>query len=495
MALVCLPNELLETVITNVLPEGFESLATTCKRLYLLCSPFIKPYNILRHSWKRFIYHEEPEDLPASIGSAYDLITRIALEPHVARYIQHADLAFDSLLRRRWSAQYNPEVHRSDAVNRLFAESRYLKQAGLDWRDYHAKIEEDHQAVLRYSQHAAAFLLTLLPNVKSLILPKRWKPSEATEKLIDTVVQKNEHSQHVRCTGLSLPMLTDLEFSASLDPKTECKLDWARPFLALPCMRSFYGPSCVAVNNSNFTASKSPPSSFATTLNAVHFVSCCIDEISIAKFLSHATQLRTFRYSHTTKGNDSYQGWNLCGFLMSIQDTTGTHLEGLSVTIRELRGSISPGKACLRGFKRLRKLELPLEVAVCNINSATTSTTATTPPESLETYNSSTHHHTKLDNQPSISDVVPSSVSELSLVSSGTEDHANPLKIMFQGFASRKALLCPALQKMFLTCEATADLAYKGQCDKVREETEQAGVVLDLRPWLSFATIAWVEGK
>ncbi|KAI4220571.1 MAG: hypothetical protein L6R36_007532 [Xanthoria steineri] len=495
MALVCLPNELLEMVITNVLPEGFESLATTCKRLYLLCSPFIKPYSTLRHSWKRFTYHEEPEDLPASIGSAYNLITRIALEPYVARYIQHADLTFDSLLRRRWSAQYNPEVHRSDAVNRLFAESPYLKQAGLDWQDYHAKIEEDHQAVLRYSQHAAAFLLTLLPNVKSLILPKRWKPSEATGILIDAVVQENEHSQHVRCTGLSLSMVTDLEFSASLDPKTECKLDWARPFVALPCMRSFYGPSCVAINNSNSIASKTPSRSFATTLDTVHLVSCCIDEVSIANFLSCATQLRTFRYSHTTKGNDSHQSWNLCGFLMSIQDTTGAHLEGLSVTIRELRGSIFPGKACLRGFKRLRKLELPLEISVCNVNSATASTTATTPPESLDTYDSSTHHRTLIDNRPSISDLVPASVSQLSLVSSGTEDHASALETMCQDFASRKAQLSPALEKIFLSREATADVAYKAQCDKLREETENAGVVLDLRPWLSFATIAWVEGK
>lgn len=75
------------------------------------------------------------------------------------------------------------------AVVRLLAHSPDLAEAGLDWEEYYAKIEEDLEAS-RYSQYAAAFLLTVLPNVETLTLPKCWKPLEATDKLINVVVRK-----------------------------------------------------------------------------------------------------------------------------------------------------------------------------------------------------------------------------------------------------------------------------------------------------------------
>ena len=81
------------------------------------------------------------------------------------------------------------DVECGGIVVRLLADSPDLAEAGLDWEEYYAKIEEDLE-VSRYSQYAAAFLLTLLPNVETLTLPKCWKPLEATDKLIDVVIRK-----------------------------------------------------------------------------------------------------------------------------------------------------------------------------------------------------------------------------------------------------------------------------------------------------------------
>ncbi len=73
-------------------------------------------------------------------------------------------------------------------------------------------------------------------------------------------------------------------------------LDWASPFLALPHMRSFRGPSCVAMDDAHESiASKDSYRGFGETLEAVHFVFCCIDEEGIAEFLKLTTRLRTFR--------------------------------------------------------------------------------------------------------------------------------------------------------------------------------------------------------
>jgi len=82
------------------------------------------------------------------------------------------------------------DVECSGAVVRLLANSPDLAKAGLDWEEYYAKIEEDLEAT-RYSQYAAAFLLTLLPNVETLTLPKCWKPLEATARYVFSLYQRN----------------------------------------------------------------------------------------------------------------------------------------------------------------------------------------------------------------------------------------------------------------------------------------------------------------
>lgn len=303
MALTLLPTELLENIIAHVLPEGFESVAVTCRKLYALCIPFIERHKTLRSRFHHFTYYEKPEDPSPTIGTAFDLIARIAVEPLVARYVRDADFIVDSLFMRGRPREWNPDVHCGDAVIRQLAGSLYLEQVGLDWQEYYAEIEEDLQ-VARYSQHAAAFLLTLLPNIEDLSLPERWKPLGATDKLIEAVVRRAKQS-HLPYDKPSLAQVTRFGPSVSLGPQERCDLNWASPFLSWTHILSFRGPSCVAMDNGGHKsmASKNLYGGFATTLQTVHLVSCCIDEVGITDFLKQTTRLRTLCYSHTTKGN------------------------------------------------------------------------------------------------------------------------------------------------------------------------------------------------
>lgn len=496
MALTRLPNELLEIIIIHVLPEGFKSMALTCRNIYALCVPFVQRHNTLRTQFHTFNYYEKLADPSFTIRTAFDLITRIAVEPIVARYIRHADFKVDSFFNRGRPREFNPDVHCGDAVVRLFADSPYFEQAGLDWQEYYNEIEEDLQAA-RYSQHAAAFLLTLLPNVETLALPNKWKPLTATNKLIDAVVRKAKQSHRLACDIPSLAQTTRFEPSVSLEPRERFDLAWASPFLALPHMRSFRGPSCVAMDDGghkSIYASKDPYcGGFGETLEAVHFVSCCIDEVGIADFLKHTTRLRTLRYSHSTKGNGApHDGdWDICKFVTAIEREAGSHIEELSISIPELRGSIAPGRASLRGFQRLRKLELPLEIAKCNITAAAASRAATTPQKSLTAGDDSTDQHKLDDDEPFIGDLVPASVSQLSLISCGTDDHAMALDVMFRHFAARKKSTLSALEEIQLSCPDSADDTYKKQCARLLAETEKVGVVLHLKPWPSTVTITW----
>lgn len=492
MTLSRLPTELIENIITHTLPEGFESIALSCKKIYTICIPFIQRHNNLRSRFHHFTYYENTSDAINTIRTAYDVIIRIAIEPIVARYIRHADFEMDSRLTRGRPREYVLDLQYGDTVPRLFAESLYLKHAGLDWQEFFAKIEEDLQA-RRYSQHAASFLMTLLPNVEVLKLPKIWEPLDATDKLIDTIVRKAHHSQFPGEMP-SLAQVIRLETSVSRVPQDRCDLNWVNPFLALPHVQSFYGISCVAVGDDGHknTAINSPEGGFGKTLIAAHLLACCINEAGITDFLRHTTRLRTLRYAHTTKRQRDPREWNICKFVTAIGRQVGNHLEELSVSILELRGSIAPGMASMCGFQQLRKLEFPLELAVCNITASTACRAVYTPNESLVVeQGTKNEYHGLEDNEPFISDLVPASVAQLSLLSSGTSDHAKALEVMFRHFAAQKKSRLPALEEIHLSFPGNAENEYKEQCTKLLAETAKVDVVLHLDWSVSSNTMTW----
>ncbi|KAI0388694.1 hypothetical protein F5Y17DRAFT_185475 [Xylariaceae sp. FL0594] len=88
-SLIDTPVEMVDVIIQHTLPEGFESLALTCKRLHALCTPYIQRHNQLKCEWNFFRYGK------SGYYSAIELILRIAMEPIVIRYIKHADLSED----------------------------------------------------------------------------------------------------------------------------------------------------------------------------------------------------------------------------------------------------------------------------------------------------------------------------------------------------------------------------------------------------------------
>ena len=481
MALTQLSNELLGNIITNVLPEGFESAALSCRTIYAVCLPFIKRHNTLRSQFHDFTYCEKMSDSSFTIRTSFDLIFRIAVEPVVARYIRIADFKADNYFTSGRPREFNPDVHCRpiefdpdvhcpDEVPGLLARSPYLVQAGLDWQEYYNEIEEDLQAS-RYSQHAAAFLLTLLPNVESLSLPHRWKPVPTTDKLIDAVVRNAKQSHHLPCDTPSLAQTTDF----SVGHHKRFDLASASPFLTLPHIRTFYGPSCVAMDGDgrkSIRASKDPYGGFAKMLESVHFMGCCIDHVGIADFLEDTPHLRTLIYSHATEGpGDPHDNqWDICKFVTAIERQAGSHLVKLSVSIREFHGSIAPGKASMRNFQRLQKLEFPLEIAFCNMTAATCPVASSTADHNIDS-----------GEPPIINDLIPACVSQLSLLSIATHDHAKALGRMFRDFAAQKDSQLPNLREIHLFCPATADVAYKKQCARLRVETEKVGVVLRLK--------------
>lgn len=481
MPLTGLPTELFDKIIPLVMPEGFESLALTCKGIYALCTPFIERHNKLRAMFRRFYYPGDyMTDPDMTYRNAWDLIIRIAVEPVVAHYFREAHLHNDNVFLRsrpRDHAADATDPHCREAVVKLLANSPHLKQAGLDWKGFHAEIEEDLEK-RRYSQRAAAFLLTLLPNVNNITLPRPWEPINATDKLLDVIVREAKQS-HLPWDGHALAQVTRFKnYASQLPGCRRFDLNKAVPFLALPHVRSLYSFSCVAIGDALLAiASKDPYRGYGETLEVVKLTGCCIDEAAIADFLKHTPRLKTLRYSHASKSDFDPQDWDICKFVTAIEREAGSHLEELSISIRELRGSILPGKASMRGFQRLRQLQFPLEIAMCNV------TFATSMDPTLDY------------SEPFIGDLVPASVSLLSLLPSGKDNPEKALDVMFRHFAIKKDSQLPALKKILLShpdCPRGTD-AYKKQCDKLVPEVEKVGVVLELDHNPNVVTLSWNE--
>lgn len=487
--LTSLPTEVLDDVILHSLPEGFEGLALTCKKLHNLCTRSIERHNQLRKRFREFTYNKFPNDGLLSVHNppAVNLIQCIADDPIVARYIRHADFTYDTWPAKARPVQLLPDPDLGGPVVALFAESPYLRDAGLDWREYYAAIQEDLERPGWYSQHAAAFLLTLLPNATSLKLPCLWQPCEMADKLLYATIRRAVNTGRPMCDGPgpSLAQVTEFEpYSASGPSGYGFDLAHAVPFLALPKLRSFRARSCVAARDGAAIATASedaglPPS--GSTLEAAHFVDSCLDEAAITAFLQRTPSLKELAYSHcTTEGQATHRDWNdVCRLVRAIEREAGTYLETFEIVVGEFRGSSSaPDDRLLlsmHGFQRLRKLHLPLEIAVCNL--ATDDKFARDDPEQLTDQ--------KLGElQRRLTDVlVPASVSELSLHSHMDPDgrHERALRVMFFNFAARKDDWVPALGHIRLCPGPKEDGgAYKDACGRLKAEMVEAGVTLHL---------------
>lgn len=507
MSLTDLPPELFEPIIIHTLPEGIESLALSCKAIHALCIPFIRRHNRLRLLFQNFNYCLDRNHLReiqfSPIRNAFDLIARIAVEPAVARYIETADLYDDSESKAGHS---HLKVHddrnllagqpgwpkpAAEDVADLLANSPYLAQAGIDWREYNAEIindiaSGDGHAKQRtsYSQRAAAFLLTLLPKVQTLRLPREWTPTDVTDKLIDAVIYRARQPPSSCCTP-SLAQVT--KFGSS--PETRGALfspSRPSPFLGLPQLESFNIASWRGTSEASRDAAfRYAHDRFGKSLEHVVLALCCFDEIAIAAFLQHTPRLKTLVYTHYTR-NGGFPGWNFCNFATAVEREVGHHLEELLILDR-MNIPILPGKTTMRGFQCLRTLECPFDFVISMMEATDTEFRAATSkqPPLIEELT---------DHEPGNCDLwigafIPASLSHLSLQLEETSRHDKALEVLFRDFVVRKNAQLPALALADMSLERHIEVEdgyEEGFFDEWVAEVKKAGVVVQVDEWDEF---------
>lgn len=313
-----LPNELISLVICHTIPESFEGIALSCKWVHNLCIPFIAEYKRLSRALKSFEYRKYDT---ASLGkhaikSAFELILEIAKNPVIARYIEVAAFSKDCFFVELGDI-ITPDEREGELILQLLAGSDYLKQAGIDPEEFFFSIQESvldsgddsadwHWYIeqLRfsvYSQDAAAFLLTLLPNLKSLKLPSGWTPTRESDNLIEAIVARSKTAQNCLVTtslGQTQAITSGIDYEDQPDQPDQLGIHLKKVdnLLALPNVSSFVATGyCIRGANSM---------SFAlySNLTSIQFVNCYLNHEAISRLLQHTPSITLLKYFHSARG-------------------------------------------------------------------------------------------------------------------------------------------------------------------------------------------------
>lgn len=451
MELLDLPTELLERILQETMPEGFESFAVTCKAVYR-AGNFIRPkHNAFRKRYRRFAYGDSA-DGDACISSL-QLIARIAQEPIIAKYIVSANLVEDiSLDDAEVSEAHIQEVTHSTRVLALLETSPYLQSAGVDPAAVHQYLVSTYRSGHPGPGLAAALLLTLLPNVSELALPKRWvadaedePPTSAPQNplaissLVDLIVSRaNDPSEPT--AGLS--RLTTILPSTAWGYDNRWALALFQPFLSIRTVRTFVAGSCVAVDD-QYTGNPFPDpkhDSFGQSLEAVELVGACADDIELRKVLSRMPRLRSFCFSFETKWHGCCHDWDAGAVMRAIEAEVGRTLERLSFSILNCYGDSGTGVYSLKGFTRLKEVELGVSVLL--------------GPQHGGGSHGERNDGKALDKGPRevprLGDLLPPTIEKFCLVADRLDDYNQALNWLFSNIVAEKDEKLPNLKEIIL---------------------------------------------
>ena len=206
--------------------------------------------------------------------------------------------------------------------------------------------------------------------MESVYLPRSWQPIETSNRVLEAIARTARQAS-VQSENPALVLTTTIHGESK-----RANLRWAHSIITLPRLQSLVVYGSVAVGGLI-----SPPGSLGHNLLEAKLSQCEIDGVGIANFLRHTPNLRGLTYSHKTGGMvvgsfyspldrepPSSRDWNIFEFVMAIGGEVGDRLEELFISSKSLHGSITPGTVSMHGFRRLRHLRVPLELAQCEID-------------------------------------------------------------------------------------------------------------------------------
>ncbi|KAI4198496.1 MAG: hypothetical protein LQ350_005225 [Teloschistes chrysophthalmus] len=366
MDMLNLPNEIIRLVVEHSRPDGFESLALTCKIIFAIAKPLIGEYN-----------RSKPY-LSTSLGlamvstmSCSRVFHNILRDPTMAQYPQH--------LRCYMWHLHDPQTYNLlndstfiDILETWIQASTYLEKATNDV-DKIPKIPVDLEALqnllLIMANSGSVVSLTSAPLLSSLLL---LLPNlvEITISDMHPIVQHYLDGVMVyvaedAIAGRKHPLscLRTLYLS-SVNDHVGISLESLLPFIALPSMRKIVGHLLELGRDD--VPYRWPHSAHASNLEELHLNNSAIDDRDLKAFLQPMHKLRIFRHSHVAFKGDPSRFRRPIGHYWSAAHSMQQLLESIASTLEELSFTTNCPSAGALGFLRklvhLKKVELDLRL-------------------------------------------------------------------------------------------------------------------------------------
>lgn len=377
MRLTDLPAELLELIAWRCLDHGpdgsFESLVLACKKIFQSTPDSISTYNELIR-WRKVI---ASADHPRA-RSSLDILMTISSQPLVSLYIESLNL-------RDVAEEWTTPEDQTSAARQFFAQgashdfdnlvrqSRCLRLAHQDAEHWLSRMRRcdipknphhDEGYPFRFL-YRSVFLLTLLPNVRELALPRYWhllghRDSPADfNPVLQAIGEEAGSSQ--RLASLSrlnkmLPFHAQVEYEHRPQPG----IDLLVPFLALPSLMEMHAVNIVGLEDIHcVTSLEWPFSSQVSSVRRLRLEGCCFDERDVRELLTRMPNLSSFAYSHDVKWDAVGDLWDARAFLWALASRSAT-LTDISITSVMPPMELEAGIDSLKKFKVLEKLRLDL---------------------------------------------------------------------------------------------------------------------------------------
>ncbi|KAI1658284.1 hypothetical protein F4813DRAFT_357943 [Daldinia decipiens] len=379
MLLVDFPPEILHQVIQESMPEGFEKLMLTCRYVYECGRSLIDTHaSYIREN--RYLNFEGILDYVPIVTWIYS----VANNPVVARYVWHVDFC----QRRRGPDVVYPRKRLTGnplAMKRLRAfimESPYLRRAGVDLEEWArfmlSKVEVlDTEGRDKYLVFMGTFVLTLLPNLKSLMLSPPLSYRHAMElpatspwndeyysqarSVMETISRRIEENPE----GASLGQLAQVWIRDLENNNEKMDLRALLSFFTTPDPKSLSLTNCEDYGGGPLTLGYHRHSlDMSLGLRKLVLEHTYVDSGSISHLLSRMPSLESFRFSYVSKNNSrpALDRWDAAAFIAAIGKNVGHHLEELIVTLEYLDGHVTNGVTSMKEFTSLKRLDLDVRV-------------------------------------------------------------------------------------------------------------------------------------
>ena len=424
MSLLGLPTELLDYIVELTLANGrcggFQGIVRSCKTLYKVGESHAPRYKELCQ-WQNLRIGTSPNTTWPSVLQA------VITEPILGAYVETLNLTeCDS--QCEWSEEMVDLLMGNDRekFRQLLINSPWLALAGVNVEDWETIMLMNGPDSSVDGIYRTVFLLTLLPQLKTLTLPSRWslvtKEGEDCMKVLNVLLE-NAHNPSSRP---SLP-LGHLERLFSVEPieyDTYPRGGFAvvEPFMIMPSLKELWVSNLIAVDDGHTGipfAWTSP--NHLSNLQRVHLQGCCVDAGGIDELLSRMPSLQSLRHSHATKYHGCEHDWNAGAFVAAVAENSSETLVEFALTLNLLPGDIEQGITSLKAFKSLRKIEIDWNYFAA-------------PPVDSDMSNGmgADAHSWTLAQMPSLLDILPAGIEHVSLVCNKQIDNVEPLRSLFR---------------------------------------------------------------